>query len=110
MKSTFFAALGVAVALAGGDKLAGVRGYRDMFRHLGWSESEMRAAAAGELAGGLLMIPRATRALGGAVVAATSAAVLAAEVNHGDTRLALPRSLIMICALIAAADCMVQRA
>ena len=110
MKSYFFAALGAAIALAGGDKLIGMRGYKDMFRGLGWSDSNMRAAAAAEVAGGLLMMPQATRALGGAVVAATSATVLATEVSHGDTKLALPRSLVMLFALIAAADRMVQRA
>ena len=110
MKSTFYPALGAAVALAGGDKLAGIRGYKDMFHGLGWSDSDMRAAAAAELAGGLLMIPRATRALGGAIVAAASAAVLSAELSHGDTKLALPRSLILLSALIAVADRTLQRA
>lgn len=108
--SYFFPALGAAVALAGGDKLAGLRGYQDMFRHLGWSDSAMKAAAAAELAGGLLMVPRATRPLGGALVAATSAAVLAAEVGRGDSKLALPRSLIMLLAFAAVTDRMLRRA
>lgn len=98
------AALGAAVALAGGDKLAGMRGYEDMFHHLGWSESNIRVAAAAEVAGGLLMIPRRTRGLGGALVAAASAAVLASEVSRGDTKLALPRGLILLFALIASAE------
>jgi hypothetical protein len=55
-----FPIFGAAVALAGGDKLAGDRAYAGMFRHLGWSRGDMRAIAATELAGGLLMVPRAT--------------------------------------------------
>lgn len=107
--SYFFPALGAAVALAGGDKLTGVRGYKEMFRRLGWPESGMQVAAAAELAGGLLMMPRATRPLGGALVAATSAAVLATEVGHGDANLALPRSVIMLLAFAAVADALLPR-
>lgn len=96
-------ALGAAVALAGGDKLAGLRGYDGMFNHLGWSREEMRVAAIAELAGGVLMMPRFTRPLGGALVAAASAAVLTSELQHGDTKLALPRAVVLFGALCAVA-------
>lgn len=99
--SYFFSALGAAVALAGTDKLAGVRGYNRMFNHLGWSRDTMRMAAAAEVAGGLLMVPVATRRLGAAVVATTSAAVLASEVSQRDSNLAIPRGLILLIALVA---------
>jgi hypothetical protein len=102
MMSYLFPAFGTAVALAGSDKLVGMRAYDSMFRHLGWSREDMRAVAAAEIAGGLLMMPRLTRPLGGALVAATSAAVLASEIRCGDTDLAMPRGLIMLVALGAA--------
>jgi hypothetical protein len=107
--SYFFPALGAAVALAGGDKLAGMRSYKDMFDHLGWSEAAMQTAAAAELAGGLLMVPQATRPLGGALVAAISAAVLASEVSRGESKLALPRGLIMLLAFAAVTDSVLRR-
>jgi uncharacterized membrane protein YphA (DoxX/SURF4 family) len=102
--SKIFAALGAAVALAGGDKLAGLPAYEDMFRQIGWTKTNMQIAAAAEVAGGLLMIPRATRSLGGALVATTSAAILSAETSRGQSKLAFPRGLIMLVALAAVAD------
>ncbi|WP_428487177.1 hypothetical protein [Rhodopila sp.] len=104
--SYLFSALGAAVTLAAGDKLVGMRAYEGMFRHLGWSRGEMQAAAAAEMAGGLLMMPHSTRRIGGALLAASSAAVLASEISHGDTKLALPRGLILLAALAAAAGVM----
>ena len=92
---------GAAVALAGADKLVGNRGYAGMFRHLGWSRSEMEAAAAAEVVGGLLMVPRTTRRLGGALVAAISGAILYSEINEGDTKLAASRGLVMLAGLAA---------
>lgn len=98
---SLYPTLGAAVAIAGGDKLAGNAAYAGMFRHLGWSQKSMRAAAIAEMAGGLLMAPRATRRVGGAVVAATSAAVLFSELRQGDAKLAAPRGLILLTALAA---------
>ena len=96
-----FSLLGAAVALAGGDKLAGDRAYDSMFRHLGWSRGDMRALAGAELMGGLLMVPRPTRPLGAALVAGASAAVFASEVRHGDSKLAASRGLVLLMALAA---------
>lgn len=101
MMASLYPVLGGAVALAGGDKLFGNRGYRRMFRHLRWSESEMQAAAAAEVVGGLLMVPRSTRRLGGALVAAVSAAVLSSELRHGDDRLAAYRGAVLLTGLAA---------
>ncbi len=92
---------GVAIALAGTDKLVGDRGYAGMFRHLGWSRQEMEAAAAAEVVGGLLMIPRTTRRLGGALVAAVSGAILYSELQDGNTKLAASRGLVLAAALAA---------
>jgi hypothetical protein len=91
--SYLYPALGAAIATAGADKLADDRGYRRMFRHLGFSRDEMRAAALAEIAGGLLMGPRSTRRIGGALVGATSAAMLVSELRHGDENLALARGI-----------------
>jgi hypothetical protein len=99
--SYLYPALGAAIATAGGDKLAGNRRYRRMFRHLGLSREEMQAAALAEIAGGLLMAPRATRRIGGAVVSATSAAMLVRELQHGDQDLALARGLVLLAGLAA---------
>ena len=90
---------GGAIALAGADKLIGNRGYAGMFKHLGWSHEEVRAAAIAETVGGLLMVPRSTRRIGGAMVAAVSALVLLSEVREGDAKLAAPRALVLLSAL-----------
>ncbi len=96
-----FSALGAAVALAGGDKLAGNRAYAGLFRHLGWTRGEMQAAGAAEVAGGLLMTAPATRRVGGALVAASSAAVLASELQRNDGKLAAARALVLLAGLAA---------
>ena len=93
--------LGGAIALAGGDKLAGDRGYKRLFDHLGWSDDAMRAVAATEAAGGALMIAPATRRLGGAMVATVSTVMLVSEIRHGDARLAAPRGLVLLASLVA---------
>ncbi len=95
----WFPALGAAFAVAGAEVLTGNRGYSRMFRHLGWSNGAKRAVAAAEIAGGALIALRGTRGLGGAVLAATSAAVLASEARHGDGKLAAPRALLLAAAL-----------
>ena len=99
--SIIYPALGTAIAVAGGDKLTGDGSYRRMFRGLGWSKSDMRLVALVEVVGGALMIPRATRRLGGAVVTAASAAVLNSELRDGDTKLAGARALVLLAGLSA---------
>ena len=96
--------LGAAIALAGGDKLAGNRGYSRLFRHLGWSADAMRVVAGAEIVGGALMIPPATRRLGGAVVTAASTVMLVSEARHGDARLAATRGLVLLAGLVALLD------
>ena len=99
--SLLYPALGTAIAVAGSDKLAVDNSYGCMFRGLGWSQSDMRLLALVEVAGGALMIPRLTRRLGGAVVAAASAAVLSSELRDGDAQLAGPRALVLLAGLSA---------
>ena len=94
-------ALGTAIAVAGGDKLTGETGYKRMFGGLGWAQSDMRVVAIVEVVGGALMIPRRTRRLGGAIVAAASAAVLNSELRDGDTKLAGARALVFFAGLSA---------
>lgn len=99
--SMLYPALGASIALAGGDKLAGERSYRRMFEGLGWSRADMRAVAAVEVIGGLLMAPRLTRRLGGVMVVAASISILNSELRHGDTQLAGPRALVLLAGLCA---------
>ncbi len=101
--SYLYPALGAAIALAGFDKLLGLRGYERMFGHLGWTDGQIRAVAAAEMAGGLLMAPASTRRLGGAVVTAASLAMMGSELKHGDAKLALPRGLVLLAGLSAMA-------
>jgi hypothetical protein len=93
--------IGAAVALAGGDKLAGNKDYSSMFRSLGWSKFDMQAAAAAEIAGGALMLPERTRRIGGAILAVTSAAVLLGEVHAREPKLAVPRALLLLAGVAA---------
>ena len=99
--SIIYSAMGTAIAVAGGDKLAGEGSYRSMFRGLGWSQSDMRLVALVEIAGGALMIPRFTRRLGGAVVVAASAAVLTSELRDDEPKLAGARALVLLAGLSA---------
>ena len=99
--ATLFPVLGSAVAIAGADKLSGNKGYAKMFEHLGWSDEQVRAAALAETAGGILMVPRSTRRIGGAIVAAVSAMVLISELSQGDTKLASSRAVVLLSGLAA---------
>jgi hypothetical protein len=91
--------IGASIALAGADKLSGGRGYESLFHHLGWTEDQMHRLGAAELLGGLLMTARPTRRLGAAVVLAASAAVLLAELEKGDFKLAVSRAGVLLAAL-----------
>ena len=93
--------VGLGMAVAGLDKVAGDRTYERLFRHWGWSREQMRLSGAVELAGGLLMANRRTRRLGGAIMAGSSATLLAAELRHGDDGMAAARAGILLTALIA---------
>ena len=100
-RSYLFPLLGLSFIVAGADKLLGNQSYERLFKHLDFSEDEMRLVATGEVAGGVLVALPPTRRLGGAVLAATSAVVLTRELQRQDSRLALPRFGLMVAALAA---------
>ena len=93
--------IGAAVAVAGADKLAGDRGYTEMFQILGWTPAQAQAAAIAEVGAGLMMTSRRTRRLGGAILAGTSAAILISELEHNKPELANPRALVLLAGLAA---------
>ncbi|HYZ61049.1 MAG TPA: hypothetical protein VE650_01245 [Acetobacteraceae bacterium] len=99
--SLVYPLLGAAVAIAGFDKVAGDRGYEAMFRELGWSRESMRAVGMLEMTGGAMLTCGTTRRVGAGIVAGTSAAVLAAEMQRGRPSLARPRGLVLLAALAA---------
>ena len=99
--AVWFPVLGLAFAVAGADKLYGLRGYRMMFRHWGWSERQMRAVGASEVLGGALLLAPATRRAGGVLLAATSATVLTAELRHREGSLGGPRLALLAAAVTA---------
>ncbi len=96
-----YALLGAAFAVAGADKLGGDDGYEEMFEDLGWSREGMGAVAVAEIVGGMLLGLRRTRRVGAALLAGTSAAVLASELQQNRTKLAGPRGLLLAAALVA---------
>jgi uncharacterized membrane protein YphA (DoxX/SURF4 family) len=96
-----YALLGAAFAVAGVDKLSGNEDYDEMFEELGWSRKGMGAVAAAEIAGGVMLGIRRTRRVGAAMLAGTSAAVLASELQHNRTKLAGPRGFLLAAALVA---------
>ena len=100
--NTLFRLLGLAFVVAGADKLRDDTGYKRLYeRHWGWSDGAMRLTGLAELAGGMLMMLRWTRPLGGAVLTASSAAVLQAELKNKDNVLALPRLALLLASLAA---------
>ena len=97
--ATLYPVVGASIALAGADKLLGSPGYQSMFQHLGWSDAEMKKLAGAEVLGGLLMVLRPTRRLGAAIILAASAAVLRAEMQKDDVKLAASRGGVLLAAL-----------
>jgi hypothetical protein len=100
-QSLWFPLLGLAFAIAGADKLLGARGYRRAFGRIGFTEEQMRAVGAAEVAGGVLVGTPATRKIGGAVLVLTSAKVLLSELDNKDEDLALARIGVLAAALTA---------
>ncbi len=101
-KQTFwFPLLGLGFAVAGADKLLGLRSYQALFHDWGWSRSVMRLVGAGEFIGGVLVSTRSQRSRGGLLLAATSAAVLAQELQSEDTDLAVPRFALLLASMAA---------
>jgi hypothetical protein len=99
----WFPLLGLGFALAGADKILGSQGYQRLFRHLEMSNDAMALIGAGEFAGGVLVSSLAGRRLGGLILTIASTAVLTSELRKGADDLALPRGLLLLAAMAAAA-------
>ena len=100
-RSFWFPLLGLGFAIAGADKILGVRGYERLFQRWGWPLGLMRLIGAGEFAGGVLVASRWHRRRGGALLTATSTAVLVKELSQQDTSLALPRLGLLLASVAA---------
>jgi DoxX-like family len=99
--SFWFPLLGLGFAIAGADKILGVRGYEALFERWGWPQSVMRLIGLGEFAGGVLVASRRHRWHGGMLLTATSGAVLTKELSRGDTDLATPRLALLLASIAA---------
>ena len=100
-RSFWFPLLGLGFAVAGADKILGVRGYEALFERWGWPQSVMRLIGLGEFAGGVLVASRRHRWHGGMLLTAASGAVLTKELSRGDTGLATPRLALLLAAVAA---------
>ena len=99
MMRSWFRLASLGFALAGASKIMAVTPQRKLFRSWGWPEDIMVILGSLELGGALLMSNRHTRHIGAATVTAASIAVLAAELEHGQTRLAPGRYAMIAAAL-----------
>lgn len=97
----FFTLLALGFASAGSNKLGNQRGYRQLFHRWGWSTREMRLVGLAEILGGLFVALPRTRKIGGAILSATSGAVLSAELRRGDGEMAAARGALLLAALSA---------
>jgi VanZ family protein len=96
---SWFRLASLGFALAGFSKVMALPQQRRLFRSWGWPEDTMLIIGGLELGGALLMSSRRTRHIGAATVTAVSVAVLAAELEHGQTRLAPGRYAMIAAAL-----------
>lgn len=99
--SFWFPLLGLGFAVAGADKILGLRGYERLFERWGWSDEVMRAVGFAEFAGGVLVATRRHRRRGGILLTAASTAVLTKELNQEDTGNAMPRLGLLLASVAA---------
>jgi uncharacterized membrane protein YphA (DoxX/SURF4 family) len=97
----WFPLLSLGFGLAGFSKVMALQPQRRLFRSWGWPEDIMLIVGALELGGAVLMTGRRTRHIGAATVAATSVAVLSAEIEHGQESLTSGRLLMLLAAITA---------
>jgi hypothetical protein len=100
-QSFWFPLLGLGFSVSGADKLLGLRDYEDLFKRWGWPKNIMRLVGAAEFVGGVLISSRSQRRRGGMLLAATSGAMLAQEMQHGESDLALPRFALLLASVAA---------
>ncbi len=86
---------------AGYSKIMAMDPQRRLFRSWGWPEDVMLIVGGLELGGAVLMSSRRTRHIGAATVAATSIAVLSAELEHGQEGLTTARMAMLLAAATA---------
>ncbi len=98
----WFPLLGLGFAIAGADKLLGACGYQRMFRDWGWSRNARCLVGASEFAGGGPLASTAARRCGGLLLTAASTSMLTSELQRGESDRALPRSLLLFAAVLAA--------
>ena len=101
MSGKWFPLLGLGFAVAGADKLLGMRAYDRLFAKWGWSETTRQLIGVGEFTGGVLVASATLQHLGGWLLTATSAAMLTAEMGRKERDLALPRGLLLVAAATA---------
>jgi uncharacterized membrane protein YphA (DoxX/SURF4 family) len=87
--------------LAGVSKIMNLKAQRRLFHSWGWPDDIMLIVGGLELGGAVLMSGRRTRHVGAATVAATSIAILSAEIEHGQDRLSNARLAMLIAAATA---------
>ena len=97
----WFKLVSLGFGLAGFSKLMAMPPQRRLFRSWGWPEDVMLIVGGLELGGAVLMSGRRTRHLGAATVAATSVAVLSAELEHGQEGLTNARLAMLLAAVTA---------
>lgn len=97
----WFPLLGLGFAVAGADKLLGLRGYERLFARWGWRETGLRVVGAAEFLGGVMVASRLFRRRGGLLLSATSAAVLGKEMQRQETGLAAPRLALLLASVAA---------
>jgi hypothetical protein len=99
--SFWFPLLGLSFAIAGADKLLGVRGYEQLFERWGWRRTGLRLIGAAEFLGGVMVATPPLRRRGGLLLSASSAAVLGKEMQRQETQLAMPRLGLLLAAVAA---------
>ena len=97
----WFPLLGLGFAIAGADKLLGVRGYEALFARWGWSRTILRLIGGAEFAGGVMVASPLLLRRGGQLLTVASTAVLTKELRTEDSDLALPRFLLLLASLAA---------
>jgi len=98
----WFPLLGFGFALAGADKLLGLRGYERLFARWGWRRTGLYVVGAAEFLGGVMVATPLLRRRGGQILSAASAAVLSKEMARAETGLALRRLGLLLAAVTAA--------
>ena len=92
----FYRLLSLGFGLSGYGKLMAMKPQRDSFRSWGWPDDIMLIVGGLELGGAVLMANRRTRHIGAATVTATSVAMLAAELEHGQEPLTPARVALLL--------------